>query len=86
MSAHETTPGQARSSGALTTSKPRRLGKLGGPSFSGRGFAGVGSSRTEPSQPCSNKYMMVARQGNASLACQCHARRPNFGSMHACIA
>ena len=55
MSAQETTPGQARSSAALAasmTSKPRRLGLFGGPSFSGCGLAGVGSSRTEASQPC----------------------------------
>ena len=53
-SALETTPGQYLSSAALAasmTSKPRRLGKLGGLSFSGFGFAGVGSRSTEPSHP-----------------------------------
>jgi hypothetical protein len=53
-SAQETVPGQAASSAALAasmTSKPRRLGKLAGDSFSGCGFDGVGSRSTEPSQP-----------------------------------
>jgi hypothetical protein len=54
MSAQETTPGQAASSASLIasmSSKPRRLGLLGGLCFSGVGLNGVGSRRTEASQP-----------------------------------
>jgi hypothetical protein len=53
-SAQETLPGHSFSSAALAasmTSKPRRLGLLGGDSFSGCGLAGVGSSSTDASQP-----------------------------------
>ncbi|BAS84352.1 Os03g0369250, partial [Oryza sativa Japonica Group] len=55
MSAQETTPGHAASTAVLAasmTSKPRRLGLLGGASFSGCGLAGVGSSSTDASHPC----------------------------------
>ncbi|VAH27525.1 unnamed protein product [Triticum turgidum subsp. durum] len=54
MSAHETTPRHSFSSFAFAasiTSKPRRLGKFGMPSFSGSGLAVVASRRTEASQP-----------------------------------
>ncbi|WVZ71497.1 hypothetical protein U9M48_020081 [Paspalum notatum var. saurae] len=53
MSAHETVLGQALSRFVLMasiTSKPRRP-MLASAVFSGLGFADVGSSRTEPSQP-----------------------------------
>ncbi|KAF7093517.1 hypothetical protein CFC21_095925 [Triticum aestivum] len=54
MSAQETTPGQAASRASLMasiSSKPRREGLLGALSFSGVGLNGVGSRRTEASQP-----------------------------------
>jgi hypothetical protein len=56
MSAHETLPGHAASSSALAasiTSKPRRLGKLGGPNFSGVRLVSLlnVSMRTEASHP-----------------------------------
>ncbi|KAM3405462.1 hypothetical protein ACQJBY_008130 [Aegilops geniculata] len=54
MSAQETMPGQAASRASLMasiSSKPRRVGSFGGLSFSGVGLNGVGSRRTEASQP-----------------------------------